>query len=198
MSSAWESSSGYGCTEVIGNQVHCSYCSLNVFSFDLSILELWELRRTFVWAASLRNVVPRMFVIPFQSPFGVTGDEINEFEVFILCGLWWAKWHRDEFESEHASYTLSLSFPFSAPNCCFILLPSTLHNRYSLKSWHGFCFEGLFLSVLSSSCVAVYPKWICLRVACYWKTTNFCVRSEVLWRCKFRLWGYRFYKRVVV
>jgi len=65
--------------------------------------------------------------------------------------------------------------PNSAPHWRFVHLPSTLHNLYSLNSCHGFCFGGLLLSVLSSSCVALYPKWICLRVACYWKATNVCL-----------------------
>jgi hypothetical protein len=88
--------------------------------------------------------------------------------------------------------------PRSAPYWCLIHLPSTLHNKYSLRCWHEFCFEAFFLSVFSSSCVALYPKLICLCVACYWKTTNVCVRFEILWRWKCELWGCRLYKTVAV
>jgi hypothetical protein len=88
--------------------------------------------------------------------------------------------------------------PRSAPYWCLIHLPSTLHNQYSLSSWKRILFRRLVPFCLQLSCVALYPELICLRVACYWKTTNVCVRFEISWRWGCKLWGCRLYKTVVV
>jgi len=61
---AYESSSGYSCTEVIGNQADCFYCGLNAFSFDVCtgtvncVEHSPELHRSKSGASAARNIIP--------------------------------------------------------------------------------------------------------------------------------------------